>query len=304
MTLPTRTGIHNPDSNLKFEPPEFSKPFFLQRRFLIPVTGLFGLLLVWLFYSAWQAHLLNRQREQAQATLLANEVFLSFYYPPRGKLKAWVKENFRIDFQRRQTTCVAATNVRITKPMMQQIALYSDAREIFLFRCQIPPESWHTLAGFDQLKHLRLKHMPLNSEQAKFLDRMQELEDLHLTESQVQDDIAPCLGQMKNLKVLDLEETQVTDQTLQALSQHKHLEKILLKNTDVTDAGVQILAGLPALKYVSLEGTRVTNACLLSLDSMPNLKFISLYNTQVTQQAAREYLHQNQTGLKISYTGE
>lgn len=141
------------------------------------------------------------------------------------------------------------------------------------------------LARLSDLRHLRLRHTPLESSHVRRIAALERLEFLALAECPLTSDDVRSLAALERLSWLDLSGTPIGDAALTSLPPFRRLVVLDLAGTAIGDASLAWIAQMPSLKLLDLSQTAVSDQGIGQLAVLTRLEGLGLSNTQVSEAA-------------------
>ena len=132
-------------------------------------------------------------------------------------------------------------------------------RELLIEHSRITDAGVASLAGLQQLEHVRIREASIGDEGIRHLARLPKLRILNLPQARFTDRALAELQAGSSLELLRFGSPEVTDQGMDAIRRMPDLRFLHLIDVPLTDQGLEQLHGMPQLESLYLDGTRVTD---------------------------------------------
>ena len=160
------------------------------------------------------------------------------------------------------------------------------------------------LTGLKDLEELYVAGTIVDDNSSKLIAGFHQLKKLRLARNQVSDASLETLSTCSSLEELDLsEDSLITNAGMAHLAKLPGLKKLNLWRVQISDDGALLLAPLTKLLWLNLDNTKLSDAGLPLLQNMKALTFLHLGSTQITAAGAPALFHLSTLkDLKITRT--
>lgn len=184
---------------------------------------------------------------------------------------------------------------------MQFLAGFKDLKSLRLGDSSIGDEGLAHLQGLTKLEHLAVSNSKITNAGLAHLAGMKQLSSLNIGGNDITDAGAATLAGFLKLENLDLTHTSVADPGLERLLMLPALTQLSIGRTRVTEAGVKTLGARPQLVGLSLQDLPVEDSTLTSFETLTKLSHLDLRKTRVTA-ASIEKLQKTLPDCKIEWS--
>jgi Leucine-rich repeat (LRR) protein len=165
---------------------------------------------------------------------------------------------------------------------MQSLAGFKELKSLRLADSSIGDEGLAHLHGLTKLEHLAVSNSKITNAGLARLAGMKQLSTLNIGGNDITDEGAATLAAFLKLENLDLTHTSITDQGLERLLMLPELTQLSIGRTRITEAGVKSLGAKLQLTRLALQNLPVVDATLAALEPLGNLEVLDLKGTRVT----------------------